>query len=156
MRVKGFVMNELTRRSTTSPIRNLRREFDRFFEDIIPLRWFDESEEMAEQLWAPRADMSETENEYVINLDLPGVSKKDLRVNMEDNMLTINGERKKDETKKGEGYYRRERAYGNFYRAFTLPKPVKEKDINATFKDGVLTVIIPKSEKSKPKKIEIK
>jgi len=149
-------MNELTRFSSKSPVRSLRRELDRFFEDVIPLRWFEEAEDVGEQLWAPRADMSETEDKYVIHMDLPGVSKKDLKVNMEDNMLTINGDRKVDETHKGEGYYRRERAFGNFYRAFTIPKAVNESKIEATFKDGVLTVNIPKVEKSKPHQIEIK
>jgi len=75
-------MNELTRFSSKSPVRSLRRELDRFFEDVIPLRWFEEAEDVGEQLWAPRADMSETEDKYVIHMDLPGVSKKDLKVNM--------------------------------------------------------------------------
>ena len=149
-------MNELTRFSSRSPVRSLRRELDRFFEDIIPLRWFEESEEIGEHLWAPRADMSETEDKYTVHMDLPGVSKKDLKVNLEDDMLTISGERKVDETQKGEDFYRRERSYGSFYRGFTIPKSVKQDKIEATFKDGVLTVNIPKVEKSKPRHIEIK
>lgn len=149
-------MNELTHFSRKAPARSIRRELDRFFDDIFPLRWFEETEDINEQLWAPRADMSETEDKYIVHMDLPGISKKDVKVNIEDNMLTISGERKVDETEKGENFYRRERAHGSFYRSFTLPKPVKEGQIEATFKEGVLTINIPKSEKSKPHHIEIK
>lgn len=148
-------MSEITRYSPLAPLRSIRREMDRFFDDILPLRWFEENEELMESVWTPRADLRETDEEYIINMDLPGVVKKELTVNMQDNVLSISGERKQTETTKEQGYFRKERVYGNFYRAFTLPQAVKEDKIEASFKDGVLTIHVPKVEKTKPHKIEI-
>ena len=148
-------MAEITRYSPLAPLRSIRREMDRFFDDILPLGWFEENEELMESVWAPRADMSETDEEYIISMDLPGVSRKELSVNMQENVLSISGERKKIEETKDQGYFRKERIYGNFYRAFTLPQTVKQDKIEANFKDGVLTIHVPKVEKTKPHKIEI-
>lgn len=149
-------MADITRYSSLAPLRTIRREMDRFFDDVLPLRWFEDSEELLETAWAPRADMSETDNEIVVNIDLPGLSKQDITVNMQENNLTISGERKKESTTKEPGYIRQERFYGKFHRSFLIPQAVKENQINASFKDGVLSIHVPKVEKTKPHKIEIK
>ena len=126
---------------------------DRFFDDLTPFSW--KVENGGVELWAPDTDMSETENEYIVAVDLPGVTKKNIDVNYKNNMLTISGEREKEEKEEKKDFIRRERFYGKFVRSFTLPAAVREDDIKANFKDGVLTVRIPKTEVSKPKTVPI-
>jgi len=140
---------------SASTVNELRREMDRIFNDLIPFSWkFDESESALEY-WTPRADMVETDNEYLIHVDLPGMSKKDIKINYHDNVLTIEGERKEEQKEKHEGYMRNERYYGSFERSFMMPATITVDKIKATFKDGVLKVTIPKAEKSKRKSVTI-
>lgn len=106
--------------------------------------------------WTPAVDVSESDNEYVIKADLPHVKKDDVKVTVQEGILSIQGERKKEEEKKGEKIHRVERAYGRFVRTFSLPDYVDESKVSADFKDGVLIVHLPKSEKAKPKAIEVK
>ena len=139
----------------TTTVSNLRREMDRIFNDLIPFSWrFDESEP-ALAYWTPRADMVETDNEYLIDVDLPGMSKKDIQINYHDNVLTIAGERKEEKKEEQKGYMRNERYYGSFERSFMLPAAITDEKIKATFKDGVLKITIPKAEKSKRKSVTI-
>ncbi len=105
--------------------------------------------------WTPACDVKETENEIIVKADVPGVSEKDLEVRLEDGTLTIKGERKFEEEKKGEGYHRIERGYGTFVRCFSVPDTVDPDKIKATYKDGVLTVILPKKEAAKPRTIKV-
>lgn len=107
--------------------------------------------------WAPATDFYEDENNFVLQIDLPGIDKKDVKLSYEDGELIISGERKKeDESKKGK-YYRVERNYGKFYRAFALPENIiKEDKIEAEHKNGQLLITIPKAEEAKPKQLEIK
>jgi len=105
--------------------------------------------------WTPACDVKETENEIIVKADVPGVSEKDLEVKLEDGTLTIKGERKFEEEKKGEGYHRIERGYGTFVRCFSVPDTVDPDKVKATYKDGVLTVVLPKKEAAKPRTIKV-
>ena len=106
--------------------------------------------------WAPSVDISETDGEYQIKAEIPDVKKEDVKVTLEDGVLTIQGERKHEKEEKGKKYHRIERSYGSFVRSFTLPDFVDEEKVKAEFKDGVLNLQLPKSEKAKPKAIEVK
>ncbi|HET6674580.1 MAG TPA: Hsp20/alpha crystallin family protein [Nitrospiraceae bacterium] len=106
--------------------------------------------------WAPLVDISEDEKEYVIKADLPDVKKEDVRISVQDDVVSISGERKYEKEEKGKKYHRVERSYGSFMRSFTLPEDADGGKISAEYKDGVLQVHLPKSEKTKPKTIEVK
>jgi HSP20 family protein len=106
--------------------------------------------------WVPSVDVSETDGEYQIKAEIPDVRKEDVKVTLEDGVLTIQGARKQEKEDKGKKYHRVERTYGSFVRSFTLPDLVDEEKVKAEFKDGVLNLQLPKSEKAKPKAIEVK
>ncbi|HEX5544358.1 MAG TPA: Hsp20/alpha crystallin family protein [Nitrospira sp.] len=106
--------------------------------------------------WAPSVDISETEGEYQIKAEIPDVKKEDVKVTLEDGVLTIQGERKHEKEEKGKKFHRIERSYGSFVRTFSLPDVIDEEKVKAEFKDGVLNLHLPKSEKAKPKAIEVK
>ena len=113
--------------------------------------------EMSVADWAPSVDIEEADEKYVIKADLPGVDKKDIDVKLENGLLTIRGEKQTEtETGKGTKRHRTERFHGSFARSFTLPDAVKADEVDASYKDGVLTLYIPKAETAKPKSIEIK
>ncbi|OPL14080.1 MAG: heat-shock protein [Firmicutes bacterium ML8_F2] len=105
--------------------------------------------------WSPRVDIAETDKEFVIQAEIPDVKKEDVKVNMENGVLTIRGERKQEKEEKGKKFHRIERQYGVFIRSFTLPDNVDETKVKAVFKDGMLNIQIEKTEKAKPKAIEI-
>jgi HSP20 family protein len=105
--------------------------------------------------WAPSVDIYETENELAVKADLPEVEEKDLDVRVENNVLTIRGERKLEQSVKEENYLRIERSYGSFSRSFSLPNTVDTQAIKAQYADGVLTVTLPKHAESKPKQVKI-
>ena len=96
------------------------------------------------------------EGEYQIKAEIPDVKKEDVKVTLEEGVLTIQGERKQEKEEKGKRYHRVERSYGRFVRSFTLPDVVDEEKVKAEFKDGILNLALPKSEKAKPKAIEVK
>jgi HSP20 family protein len=105
--------------------------------------------------WAPLVDIIEDDKEYIIKAELPGVSKENVKVAVENGVLTISGERKLEKEEKNKKYHRVERAYGFFVRSFTLPDVADAEHVKAEFKDGELKVHLPKSEKAKPKQIEV-
>src|SRR5919202_4819150 len=105
--------------------------------------------------WVPAMDLAETEDHFVLRADLPGLGQDDVKIELEDNTLTISGERKSEHEDKGEGFYRVERAFGSFSRSLTLPQGVDPEAVTASFDRGVLEVSIPKPEQRKPKRIEI-
>ncbi len=105
--------------------------------------------------WVPSVDVSETEWGYQIKAEIPDVKKEDVKVTLEDGVLTIQGERRQEKEETGKKYHRIERSYGSFVRSFTLPDLVDEEQVKAEFKDGVLNLQLPKSEKAKPKAIEV-
>ena len=107
--------------------------------------------------WSPSVDIEEEDDKYIIKADLPGVDKKDIEVKFEAGVLTIRGEKQTEtKTDNGNKRHRTERFHGSFARSFTLPDAVKADDMNASYKDGVLSLTIPKEEKAKPKAINIK
>ena len=105
--------------------------------------------------WSPAMDLVETDDHFVLRADLPGVAEGDVKIELEDNVLTVSGERKAAHKETKEGYYRVERAYGSFSRTLTLPEGVDADSISANFDRGVLEVKIPKPEQRKPRKVEI-
>ena len=105
--------------------------------------------------WAPAVDIYETENELVVKADLPDVDPKDIDVRVENNTLTIAGERKFEAKSNDKGYHRIERSYGNFVRSFSVPNAFDTDKINAAFQNGVLTVSLTKKETAKPRQIKV-
>jgi len=141
------------RGSAPAELNRLRREIDRLFED--PFSFLAPSTSFFEG-WTPAVDIREDNDRYVVKAELPGMKTEDIDVSIDDNTLTISGERKQEEEKKEGDTYRSERYFGRFQRSVTLPARVDANNIEATYKDGVLTVIVPKTEEAKPKQIEVK
>ena len=106
--------------------------------------------------WAPPVDVFETgQHELVLKAELPGVKKEDIDLKVENNILTIRGDRKREVETKEDGYHRIERSYGSFARSFTLPSTVNAEGVKADYKDGVLTVTLPAREEAKPRQVQI-
>ena len=144
-------MNSITRWDPFVNLSGLHEQLNRFFDSNFPGR----SDNSALTTWAPAVDIYETENELVIKADLPEVSEKDLDVRVENNTLTIHGERKFEQNVKEGSYLRTERSYGSFSRSFSLPNTVNTEAIKAEYKNGVLTVELPKRAESKPKQVKV-
>ena len=134
-------------------LNRIRSEIDRFFQD--PFSALTQGTSFFEG-WTPALDIYEDKDKYVVKAELPGLKKEDIDVSLEGNTLTISGERKQEEEKEEGDTYRSERYFGRFQRTVTLPAAVDASKIQATYKDGVLTVTVPKTEEAKPKQIEVK
>ncbi|HMU54208.1 MAG TPA: Hsp20/alpha crystallin family protein [Nitrospira sp.] len=106
--------------------------------------------------WMPTVDISESDGEYLIKAELPEVKKEDVKVTVEDGVLTLQGERRQEKEEKGKKFHRVERSYGSFVRSFTLPESVDDAGVKAEYKDGVLSLHLPKTERVKPKAIDVK
>lgn len=146
----------LTRWTPTSDL--FRDRVGRLFDQII-----DESVAPAERTegfgsrhWVPAVDIKESDEALTLTAELPGLAKENVNLSIENNVLTLTGERKFEKDVKQESYHRIERAYGSFSRSFTLPNNVKAEAVDATFVDGVLNVVLPKIEEAKPRSIEIR
>jgi HSP20 family protein len=131
----------------------LQDRINRLFEDAFPHARSED--ELASCAWRPTVDIYEAVDGVIIVADLPGVRKEDVSVEVKDNILTLKGERKGNDDVGEDQYYRRERCCGNFHRAFTLQHTVMPDKIKATFKDGVLKVLVPHPEEEKPKQIQV-
>jgi len=129
----------------------LRDKMNRLFEDAVR----GEEKDLITSSWAPAVDIYETENELVLAAEVPGVEEKDVEISVEDNTLSIRGERKFQKETKEENYHRIERSYGSFYRSFTLPSYVDQERIHAEHESGVLKVHMPKKPEVKPRKVKI-
>jgi HSP20 family protein len=140
------------------PFRLFHSRPGRFFEDpFTVLRPFLPAEEsLPFTAWTPPCDIYETEKEIVLKMELPDMKKENVHVTLENNVLTLRGERKFEEKVERENYHRVERNYGEFLRSFTLPTFVEGNKIFAEFKDGLLTVTLPKNTTAIPKQIEVK
>src|SRR2546427_13293613 len=143
------IMNrlELPSRGATT----LQEQINRVFGDVVGRT----GEESNLTPWAPAVDIYETEHELVVKADLPDVNEKDLDIRVENNVLTIRGERKFENSVSEDNYLRIERACGAFSRSFSLPNTVDPDAIKAEYRDGVLTVHVPKREEAKPKQIKV-
>jgi HSP20 family protein len=106
--------------------------------------------------WMPAVDIRETADSLLLVAELPGMTREDVQITLENNVLSIAGERKFEKDVKGESYHRLERTFGTFARSFSLPANVKTDKVEAVFKDGILTVTLPKVEEAKPRRVEIK
>jgi HSP20 family protein len=113
-------------------------------------------EEMGLATWTPRVDIAEDDKEYVINVELPGVKKEEVKVAIENGVLSISGERKSEKEEKGKKFHRVEQTYGTFLRSFTLPEGGSSDKISAEFRDGILKVHLLKEEKARAKAIDVK
>ena len=142
------------------PFYGLQREMNRLFEDFS--RGFDIAPfgTMSERMraFAPSIDVKEDDKEISVLAELPGMDEKDIEVHLTDNALTLKGEKKEEKEEKGKDYYHMERTYGSFNRVIPLPQGIDTKKVNATFKKGVLTIRLPKTEeaKSKGKRVPVK
>jgi len=143
----------LVRYQPWNSIEQLRREMGRMLEGHPSS---EEGSNIATSDWVPAVDIKETENDFLIHADIPGVDPDDIDVHMEDGMLTIKGERESETKEEKEGYKRVERQRGSFYRRFSLPDTANADKISAKSKNGVLEITIPKQEKSQPRKIKVK
>lgn len=145
-------MNTITRWDPFRNISTLQEQVNRLFEDSFFRGRGDESSLAA---WTPAVDIYEDGNQVVIKADLPDVNEKDIEVRLENNMLSIRGERKFEKKVSEENYLRVERAYGTFSRTFSLPSTVNAEQVNAAYRNGVLTITLPKREESKPRQIKV-
>ena len=146
----------MTYLATRKPMRNLfslHNQMEKVFSDLFTSH--EGETDTDNTAWMPTVDVSETENGFEIRAELPGVSEKDVNVSVTDNLLTIKGEKHQEEETDGKNYHRVERRYGSFQRSFTLPRHIETDAIKAEFKDGVLTLGIPKAEAAKPTEIPI-
>jgi len=105
--------------------------------------------------WSPALDVAEDKDVYTVRVELPGLKRQDIQVSLQDGALVISGERQEEKISEGTEVHRRERFYGKFQRALTLPEPVAADKVKADYKDGVLTISLPKTEEAKPKKIDV-
>lgn len=131
---------------------DLKKEMDKIFENFFGERLPVFKEELE---FAPSVDVSETDNEIIVKASVPGVEKKDLNITITENSITIKGEVKKEKEEKKKNYYRQEISYGAFSRTIPLPVEVKTEEAKANLRDGMLEIVIPKSEKAKVKEIKI-
>ena len=132
----------------------MRREMDHFWDSFLegtPKKRADEKGD-----WFPFIEVAETKSDVVVKAELPGMDPKDIDISLSDGVLTIKGERKQEKEEKEENYHLMERSYGTFIRMVRLPKEVKHNKVNTSFKDGVLKIVLPKSEEAKKKEVKIK
>jgi HSP20 family protein len=144
-------MTTIARLEPFRGLSTLQDQFNRLFNESFRTH----SEESALTSWAPTVDIYETPNELVVKADLPDVNEKDIDVRVENNLLTIRGERKFEKSVSEENFLRVERTYGSFSRSFSLPNTVNPEAIGAEYKNGVLTVTLPKREESKPRQVKV-
>ena len=139
-----------------NPLRELRTMQEQM-NRLLNLSWNHElgGEDIKEGIWQPAVDIYETEESIVIKAELPDVDQKDIEVRIEDNTLTLKGERKHESDVKKENYHRIERYFGTFQRSFSLPATIRQENVSAICEKGVLTITLPKKEETKPKQINI-
>lgn len=138
------------------PFRDLitvREKMNHLFEEAVISRG--EEKDLVSSSWTPTVDIFETENELVLSAEVPGINEKDIEIKIEDNTLTLRGERKFEKETKEENYHRIERAYGSFFRSFSLPLYINQDNIKAEHLNGILKIIMPKKPELKPRKVKI-
>lgn len=131
----------------------MREIMNSLFEEAFTSRG--EEKDLIAGTWTPSVDIYETENDIVLTSEVPGIDEKDIEIKIENNTLTLKGERKFEKEAKEENYHRIERSYGSFYRSFTLPNYINQDKINAEYENGALKITMPKKTELKPKKVKI-
>jgi HSP20 family protein len=144
----GNALTRFTPRNVV-PFEAFNRAIEEFFGDL------NRNQEGVARSWAPAVDIVETPEHYEVRAELPGVKKEDVDISVENNVLTLRGERKFEKDEPKESFHRIERAYGSFVRSFTLPTRVNPEQVQAKFDTGVLTILIPKAAEARPRRIEI-
>lgn len=137
-----------------SDLENLQREMNRLFDFSLARQGYDDTSLLGGH-WAPAIDIYDSKDNIVVKADLPGLNKDEIVVSIQENILTISGEKKRESKIKEDDYFREERFYGSFHRAITLPTQVDRTKVQASFKDGVLELTLPKKEEAKPQQIKI-
>ena len=145
-------MTTIARWEPFAGLSTLHNQVNRLFDETI---FQGRGEESAMTTWTPAVDIYETPNELVVKADMPEMHEKDIDVHVENNLLTIRGERKFEKNISEDNYLRVERSYGSFSRSFSLPNTVNTESIHAAYKNGVLTVMLPKREETKPRQVKI-
>ena len=135
-------------------ITDLSREMNRLFDSF--LRGEPTDEGLATSYWTPAVDILEQDDAYTLEAELPGLKKDDVKISVQNNVLTLRGEKTDERRESKKGYLRMETNFGSFTRSFTLPTTINSSKIEAEFKDGILKIHIPKAEEAKPKTIEVK
>jgi HSP20 family protein len=152
-------MNLVTRRTNVwdpfPELNELQNRLNTLF-GRTALRPANGEETLAVADWAPAVDISEDEKEFIIKAELPGLKREEVKVTVEDGVLSISGERKTEKEEKNKKFHRVERSYGSFLRSFTLPEGADASKVNAEFAEGVLNVHLAKTPKAQPKTIEVK
>jgi len=149
-------MNLITHWDPFKEMEGLQHRLSGYFGRPLMRRGHDEEESITAAEWAPLVDIIEDDREYLVKAELPEVKKGDVKVSVENGMLTIRGERQFEKEEKGKKYHRVERGYGSFVRSFALPDIAEADKVSADFRDGVLRVHLPKTDKAKTKHIEVK
>ena len=139
----------------SSDVLGMQKEFNRLFDNFFHGDITDSTSAFT-SAWIPAVDIAERENDFVVKMELPGVAKEDVKITMQNGILTVKGEKKQEKESKNSDYHRVERSYGSFQRSFTLPTAVRTDSVEASFTDGVLNISLPKAEEAKPKQIDVK
>src|SRR5574337_210029 len=154
-RKKGVKQVAIVRWDPFRDVMTLQERMNRLFDHALSRTRMDDEEGLTASMWSPAVDIFETSDSIVMKAELPGVSRNNIDIQVQDNTLMLKGERKFEREVKDENYLRIERSYGAFQRAFNLPTGVQQDKIRAVFKDGVLEVTMPKAEEAKPKQVKI-
>lgn len=141
---------------TRLPLATIRDEFDRIFDQFSPTALFGPPDSSLEKMWSPMLDFSESEKEFIVRLEVPGIPKDDLEVTVDGRTLTISGRRAFEQEEKTEDYFWRERQQGRFVRVVQLPGAVNAANVAATCQEGVMTVRLPKAEPTIKSRVQIK
>jgi HSP20 family protein len=151
--VRWNPVRELT--TFPSDILSMQKEINHMFDRFFRGGTLDDSGIMP-TTWLPAVDLIEEDDQLLAKVELPGVTKDDVKITLQDNTLTIRGEKKQEKETKESNYHRLERSYGSFQRSFALPTSVKADKVEAQYKDGILTITMPKAEEARRKQIEVK
>lgn len=138
-----------------SDVLNIQREINRMFNDFFRSGWGEDSS-LVPTAWSPATDIIEEGDAFVVKVELPGLSKQDVRITIENGTLTVRGEKKQEKESKTSSYHRVERSYGAFQRSFALPATVTAEKVDASFADGILTVKLPKADEARTKAVDVK
>lgn len=145
-------MAELALWQPLKEMERIRKEMDNIWDtffDRTPGRGYGVSE------WLPSLDVSETKNNYIVNAEIPGIDPKEVEISLNDNILTIKGEKKQEKEEENENYHVIERSYGSFTRSLRLPGQIQGDKVKATYKNGILKITLPKTEEAKKKEIKV-
>lgn len=134
---------------------SIQDRMNRLFDETLTRTGRGEGEELARGVWSPAVDIYETDESIVLKAEIPGIDKKEVSIEVKDNMLILKGERKFEKEIKEENYHRMERAYGAFQRTFTLPNIIEKENVKAKYKDGILEITLPKVKEAKPKHMKV-